>query len=93
MIPNLPLGNLLGMPDEKAILAAFQKFADTVKAKMSTLTSGEREDRLRSPFEVLMKEIVPTGETLLAGRVGKIEKQLKHSTTVQALFTIRWTIR
>jgi len=25
--------------------------------------------------------------------IGKIEKQLQHTTTVQALFTIRWTVR
>ena len=67
------------MPDDKAILAALQKFADTVTAKMTTLTAGEPEDQLRGPFDVFMQEVgralalnvVSTGETRLAGRLGK----------------------
>ena len=67
------------MPDDKAILAALRKFADTVTAKMNTLTIGEPEDQLRGPFEVFMGEVgqalalkvVCAGETRLAGRLGK----------------------
>jgi len=67
------------MPDEKAVLAALQEFADSVTSKMTTLTAGEAEDQLRAPFEVLMQEvgqalslrIVCTGETRLPGRMGK----------------------
>jgi len=67
------------MPDEKLIVAALRKFADAVTAKMNTLTVGEREDQLRGPFENFMQdvgkalvvEIVCTGETKLAGRLGK----------------------
>jgi len=44
-------GNLSAMPDEKAILAALRRFADTVTAKMTTLTVGEPEDQLRGPFD------------------------------------------
>jgi hypothetical protein len=67
------------MPDEKAILAALQKFADDVTAKMTTLTHGEPEEQLRKPFEVFMEEVghalalevVCAGETLLKDRIGK----------------------
>jgi hypothetical protein len=67
------------MPDEKAILAALQKFADSVTSKMTALTVGEPEDQLRGPFDVFMQEvgralslkIVCTGETPLPGRMGK----------------------
>jgi len=67
------------MPDDKAILAALKKFADSVTAKMNTLTAGEPEDQLRGPFEVFMREVghalaldvVCTGETKLPGRLGK----------------------
>jgi len=67
------------MPDEKATLAALQRFADAVTAKMKALTPGEPEDQLRGPFETFIQEvgralalkIVCTGETRLAGRLGK----------------------
>lgn len=67
------------MLDDNAILAALKKFAGAVSAKMNTLTAGEPEDQLRAPFEAFMEEvgralgitIVSTGETLLAGRLGK----------------------
>ena len=67
------------MPYEKAILAALKKFADGVTAKMTTLTAGEPEDQLRGPFDAFMQEVgqalaqkvVCTGETKLAGRLGK----------------------
>jgi len=67
------------MPDDKAILASLRKFAASVTAKMNTLTAGEPEDQLRGPFEVFMGEVgkaqalkvVCTGETRLAGRLGK----------------------
>jgi len=44
------------MTDEKAILAALQRFADAVTAKMKALTPGEPEDQLRGPFETLMQD-------------------------------------
>ena len=58
---------------------ALKKFADTVAAKLNTLTVGEPEDQLRGPFEVFMGEVgraialevVCTGETMLPGRLGK----------------------
>ena len=67
------------MPDDKAILAALREFADAVTAKMTSLTVGEPEDQLRGPFENFMLEVghalalnvVCTGETMLAGRLGK----------------------
>ncbi|MCX5643791.1 MAG: N-6 DNA methylase [Phycisphaerae bacterium] len=67
------------MPDEKAVLTALRKFADSVTSKMTTLTVGEPEDQLRGPFEVFMEEVgralslkvVCTGETRLPGRMGK----------------------
>ena len=66
-------------PDEKAILTALRKFAESVTVKMTQLTVGEPEDQLRAPFEAFMEEIgqalkqkvVCTGETKLAGRIGK----------------------
>ena len=66
------------MPNDKAVLVALKKFADTVTAKMNTLAVGEREDQLRGPFETFMQEvgktlalkIVCTGETMV-GRLGK----------------------
>ncbi len=65
--------------EEKKVLAALKKFADAVTAKMTTLTAGEPEDQLRGPFEVFIqevgqaiyREIICTGETKLAGRLGK----------------------
>jgi hypothetical protein len=67
------------MPDDKAILAALRRFADTVTAKTKALTLGEPEDQLRGPFEVLMQEagqalalkVVCAGEVRLPGRMGK----------------------
>ena len=69
------------MPDDKAILAALRKFADTVTAKMkvSALSNAEPEDQLRGPFEVFMGEVGKAlaikvdcaGEARLAGRLGK----------------------
>jgi len=69
----------MAQQEEKAVLAALEKFADAVTAKMNTLTAGEPEDQLRGPFEVFMQEVgkalarkvVCTGETKLAGRLGK----------------------
>jgi hypothetical protein len=65
--------------EEHATLAALRRFADAVTAKTTTLTAGEPEDQLRAPFETLMAEVgrtlhrsvVCTGETRLAGRLGK----------------------
>lgn len=67
------------MPDEKAILTALRKFAETVTGKMSQLPVGEPENQLRGPFETFMQEVgkalnlkvVCTGEILLTGRIGK----------------------
>ena len=67
------------MAREKEILAALKKFAETIKAKMSQLISGEPEDQLRGPLEnffeeygrMLSRKIVCTGEVRLAGRLGK----------------------
>jgi hypothetical protein len=64
-----------GMTIEEAL----QRFAETVRAKMSTLTPGEPEDQLRGPFENFMGDaaralgwnVVCTGETKLPGRLGK----------------------
>ncbi|MGO9122320.1 MAG: type ISP restriction/modification enzyme [Desulfomonilaceae bacterium] len=61
------------------IQEALQRFAMTVSAKMSTLTHGEPEDQLRSPFEGFIAEVaralgwnvVCTGETRLPDRLGK----------------------
>ena len=69
----------MSMPDDKVILAALKKFADSVTAKMTTLTVGEPEDQLRGPFEVFMQEVgqalalkvVCAGEVRLPGRMGK----------------------
>jgi hypothetical protein len=63
----------------KTTYEALQGFAESVKAKLSTLTRGEPEDQLRAPFENFMRDvadvlrwkIVCTGETLLPGRRGK----------------------
>ena len=67
------------MPDDKALLPALQAFADSVSAKMNTLTVGEPEDQLRGPFETFMQavgealvlDVVCTGETKLEGRLGR----------------------
>jgi hypothetical protein len=67
------------MPNNNGVFDALKKFADTVTAKMNTLTAGEPEDQLRGPFEVFMNEVgralavnvVCAGETRLAGRLGK----------------------
>jgi hypothetical protein len=64
-----------GMTIEEAL----QRFAETIRAKMSTLTPGEPEDQLRGPFENFMADaaralgwnVVCTGETRLPGRLGK----------------------
>jgi len=67
------------MPENKAILAALKKFADSVTAKMTTLSVGEPEDQLRGPFEAFIQEVAHTlaldvvcaGEVRLPGRLGK----------------------
>lgn len=74
-------GTEANMPtaEEKGTLASLRKFGGAVTAKMTTLTAGEPEDQLRAPFEVFMQEvghaifrkIVCTGETKLAGRLGR----------------------
>ncbi|MCI0334570.1 MAG: hypothetical protein L0228_15240 [Planctomycetes bacterium] len=77
--------------EEKAVLAALRKFADTVTAKMTSLTVGEPEDQLRAPFEVFMTEVgqalgrrvVCTGETRLADRLGKPDYAV-HATKILA---------
>jgi hypothetical protein len=75
--------------EEKAILAALQKFAEAVTAKTTSLTVGEPEDQLRAPFEAFMtqvgqtvgRKIVCTGETRLAGRLGKPDYAI-HATNL-----------
>ena len=65
--------------EEKAVLAALRKFAGAVTAKMTSVTIGEPEDQLRSPFEIFMqdlgraiaRDVVCTGETRLPNRLGK----------------------
>jgi hypothetical protein len=79
------------MADERAILVALQRFADSVTAKMTTLTIGEPEDQLRGPFETFMEEVgralvvkvVCTGEVRLPGRIGKPDYAI-HATTLLA---------
>jgi hypothetical protein len=68
---------------------ALQDFAGTVKAKSTQATSGAQEDQLRGPFENLITaagkalgfQIVPTGETSLADRVGRPDYAI-HSAGV-----------
>jgi hypothetical protein len=70
---------IMSAVEEKAVLAALPKFADAVTAKMTSVTMGEPEDQLRSPFEIFMqdlgraiaREVVCTGETRLPNRLGK----------------------
>ena len=58
---------------------ALKTFADAVKAKMTQITQGEREDQLRAPFENFMVSVantlgwnvVCTGETPLPDRLGR----------------------
>jgi len=79
------------MPGDDAILVALQEFADSVTAKMKALTRGEPEDQLRAPFEALMErvgkalaiEVVCSGETRLAGRLGKPDYAV-HATKLLA---------
>ncbi len=67
------------MPQDAPILQPLRTFADAVTAKMTALTAGEPEDQVRAPFEAFMHEVaqvlhvdvVCTGETRLAGRLGK----------------------
>jgi hypothetical protein len=79
------------MPNEKAVLVALQRFADSVTAKMTTLTVGEPEDQLRGPFGTFMEEVgralvvkvVCTGEVRLPGRIGKPDYAI-HATKLLA---------
>ena len=67
------------MDKDNELFLALQEFASDVSAKMSQQAAGEPEDQLRSPFENLMKraskamglDVVCTGETRVAGRVGR----------------------
>lgn len=67
------------MNKDVMIREGLQSFAQAVMAKMSQLTPGEPEDQLRGPFENFMAvvarglgwNVVCTGETKLAGRLGK----------------------
>jgi hypothetical protein len=76
--------------EAQAVLAALRKFADDVTAKTNAPTSGEPEDQLRGPFEVFMREIgrvigrtvVCTGETRLAGRLGKPDYGIHATDTL-----------
>lgn len=63
------------------------KYADTLRVKFAAITSGEPEDQLRSPFELLLTEggiasgfkIVPIGETLLASGLGKPDYGIEYN--------------
>ena len=65
--------------EETAVFEALKKFSDGVTSKMTSLTAGEPEDQLRSPFETFMQDVgnaisrpvVCTGEVRLADRLGK----------------------
>lgn len=67
------------MPTSDSWVSPLQEYADALQAKFSALTSGEPEDQLRAPFERLLTEggkvlgiaVLPIGETLLGGGVGK----------------------
>ncbi len=69
----------MSVVEEKAVLAALRKFAGAVTAKITSVTPGDPEDQLRSPFENFMKDLgsaiardlVCTGETRLPNRLGK----------------------
>jgi hypothetical protein len=65
-------------PDQ-VILEALQQFGATVATKIKGLAAGEPEDQLRAPLETFLTEVgkvighsvVPKGESLLAGRLGR----------------------
>ncbi len=67
------------MADERLILVALQKFADSVTRKMTAMASGEPENQLRAPFENLIQDVgkslglkvVAKGESKLPDRLGK----------------------
>lgn len=67
------------MKDGMTIQDAFQRFAETVRTKMSTFTPGEPEDQLRGPFENFMSDVARTlgwdvvcaGEARLPDSLGK----------------------
>ena len=70
---------LMAKPEEKAIFVALQKFAGAVTATMTSLTRGEPEDQLRTPFvnfmtdvgTAIFRPVISTGEVLLNNRLGK----------------------
>ncbi len=67
------------MQPHQRVLAALQKFAQSVTKKMKAPASGEPEDQLRAPFENLMGEVgkalaqavVCKGQSRLPGRLGR----------------------
>ena len=69
----------MARPEETALLAALKKFADAVTAKTNTCHRWRAGRATAHPFEIFMQEvgralaqkIVCTGETKLAGRLGK----------------------
>ena len=72
------MGAGLSMNTQESIHAALCHFAETIKNKFTQVTTGEPEDQLRSPFEVLMGEVaqalgwslVCKGEVRLPNRLG-----------------------
>lgn len=73
--------------EHEAVFKALQTFAASVQAKLNAVTKGEPEDQLRAPFESLMveigqilsRDIVCTGETLLKDRIGKPDYAIEAS--------------
>lgn len=64
--------------EDRAIREALERFAQSVTENMTTLTSGEPEEQLRSPFwqfvhdvgDALGRSLHAVGETRLPGRLG-----------------------
>lgn len=69
----------MAKPEATEIFVALQKFAENVTANMTSLTAGEPEEQLRTPFvnfmeavgNAISRPIQCTGEVLLANRLGK----------------------
>jgi len=67
------------MDDGSDLDGAVRTFAAAVRSKLTALAAGEPEDQLRGPTEALLaaagatfgKSVIPKGETLLPGRLGK----------------------
>lgn len=81
------------MDDERLAFDAVRAFADSVRKKAGSLSPGEPEDQLRTPFESLLDAIgqaigigvVCKGEAVLPGRLGKPDYAV-HAAGVLAGF-------